>query len=973
MQRKIWLIRMKIIKLLFVFLVCSFAMAQDTGSIVGKLIDKEFNDEPLAFANVLIKGTIKGTTSDFDGLYEFNQLEPGQYTLVFSFVGYETQEIIADVVAGKVTTINVPMGANPGALDEIVITTTARKDSEVALLLDQKKAVEIKESIGAIELAKLGVSDASAATAKIAGVSKSEGSGQIYVRGLGDRYLTTTVNGLPIPSDNIDKKNINLELFPTRFISSVSISKTFSPYNSTDQASGNINITSKNITSRKDFGISLSNGLNTNAVFVTNNFVATALNDDLSLGIFSRPYSNSNLVNGLTDQGWNTVGIEDPVNYSFGFNAGGFLDEEGKFRLSFSGGQSVDNEYREGLFRFFDRGLTGSLLPITGGARDFVPDGDNRYWQRTVNTNGLLVAQYRINQSNEIKFNAFAINKVREEVYEGGRSGDAIFFDELTPNSIAGNQFVRDQNIKNTFLSTAQLIGDHDLSSKNKLEWALGYNRLAADEPNRIRNELNFRNVDGVPKDERPIELGNTGGFQQRKSSQEILDQEFNGRIKDDWILKIDEDENDIYKLSFGGDGRYKQRDFRSTFVGFEEGGLIGAFNPQSIDDLSSAFTQENVDNGNLLINAQPDDFYDAELTSYAGFVDFVGAFGNLTAELGLRYQSDRIFIDYNVNNAPGGREGETELSYNNLYPSFNLKYDLNDKMALRLSGSLSQTLPEFKEIAPFEYVSPEGLIEAGNRLVERSTNTNIDLKYEFFPSDDELISVTAYYKNIDDAINRSLRVGGGDVFSFYNTGDARIFGIELEGKVYVIKKRDSLPNLKLSGNVSYIDHKQDLKDVSEGKNVNGSPRTFQYGGNTEIGLEGASDWTTNLALTLDTGNKYPLEFTLAGNYASDRIFAIGSPIFQGEDPNNPGNNREDFNFNGEIVEKGFVVLDFIVNKSINEHISLGLTGRNLFNPEIERFQNVASDFGNSSETQEETVLSYKRGMNFSLNISYKF
>ncbi|OZV71050.1 TonB-dependent receptor [Winogradskyella aurantia] len=962
----------RIILLIFCFssILCS---AQQTGSIVGLLTDKEFNNEPLPFVNILIKGTTTGTTSDVDGLYEFNELSPGVYTLVFSFVGYETLEIKAEVVAGKVTTVNVPMGASSASLDEIVITTSTRKESEAALLLDQKKAVEIKESIGAIELAKLGVSDASAATAKISGVSKSEGSGQIYVRGLGDRYLTTTVNGLPIPSDNIDKKNINLELFPTRFISSVSISKTFSPYNSTDQSSGNINITSKNITSRKDFGISLSSGLNTNAVFVTDNFAATALNDDLSFGIFSRPYNNSNLVNGLTDQGWNTVGIENPVNYSFGFNAGGFLDEEGKFRLSFAGGQSVDNEYREGLFRFFDRGITGSLLPITGGARDFVPDGDNRYWQRTVNTNALLVGQYRINQNNELKFNAFGINKVLEEVYEGGRGGEAIFFDELTPNSIAGNQFVRDQNIKNTFLSTIQLIGDHKLGTKNELDWALGYNRLAADEPNRIRNELNFRNVDGVPQDERPIELGNTGGFQQRKSSQEILDQEFNGRIKDDFSLKVDEDENDIYKLSFGGDGRYKQRDFRSTFVGFEEGGPIGSFNPVSIDDLSSAFTQQNVDNGNLLINVQPDDFYDAELTSYAGFVDFVGVFGNLTAEVGLRYQSDRIFVDYDVNNAPGGREGETELTYNNIYPSLNLKYDLNDKMALRLSGSLSQTLPEFKEIAPFEYVSPEGLIEAGNRLIERSTNTNIDLKYEFFPSNDELISVTAYYKNIDNAINRSLRVGGGDVFSFYNTGDARIFGIELEGKVFLIKKRDSLPNLKLSGNVSYIDHKQDLKDASEGLNVNGSPRTFQYGGNDEIGLEGASDWTTNLALTLDTGNKYPFEFTLAGNYASDRIYAIGSPIFQGEDPNSPGNNLEDFNFNGEIIEKGFVVLDFIVNKSINKHISLGLRGRNLLNPEIERYQNVASDFGNSSATQEETVLSYKRGVNISLNLSYKF
>ena len=947
--------------------------AQDTtGNIAGKITDKEYNNEPLAFANVILVGEEKGTTTDMDGLYNIGNLQPGIYTVEFSYVGYETITIPnVKVEAGKVTEVNTAMGATAATLDEVTITTVARRDSEVALLLDQKKAINVKESIGAEQLESLGVSDASAATTKISGVSKSEGSGQIYVRGLGDRYLTTTLNGLPIPSDNIDKKNINLELFPTRFISNVSISKTFSPNNSTDQASGNIDITSKNVTSRKELGFSVSGGLNTNAMFVADDFKATALDDDLSLGIFSKPYENTNLVEALTDQSWNTVSLENPVNYSFGFNAGGYLDEEGKLRLSFSGGQSVDHEYREGLFRFFDRGITTNLLDVTGGARDFVPDGDNRYWRKTVNTNGLLVGQYRINDANRIKVNAFAINKVLQEVYEGGRSGEAIWFDELTPNSVAGNQFVRDQNIKNTFLATAQLIGNRDINDKNKLEWAIGYNRLAADEPNRIRNELNFRNVDGVPQDERPIEFGNTGGFQQRKSSQEILDQEFNGRIMDELSLKVDEDENDIFKLSFGGDGRYKQREFQSKFVGFEEGGPIGSFNPASIDDLSSAFTQANVDNGLLIINIQPDDIYDAELTSYGAFADFVGVFGKFTAQVGLRYQSDEIFVDYDVNNAPGGRVGETLKSYENFYPSFNLKYDLDDKMALRLAGSLSQTLPEFKEIAPFEYVSPEGLIEAGNRLVERSNNLNVDLKYEFFPSNDQLLSVTTYYKRIEDAINRSLRVGGGDVFSYYNTGDARIFGIELEGRLNLIETDNS--KLKLSGNVSYIDHKQDLKDNTEGINVNGSPRTFQYGGNREIGLEGASDWTTNLALIFETGEEHPYQFTIAGNYASDRIYAIGSPIFQGEDSNNPGEFLEDTSFNGEIIERGFVVLDFILNKEINDNLSIGLSGKNLLNPEIERYQNVASDFGNSTATQEETVLSYKRGINFSLNISYKF
>src|SRR5680860_461631 len=194
---------------LLIFLGTITLSAQSKGSIVGKLTDKELNDDPLPFANVILKGTTTGTTSDFDGLYEIAGLEPGTYTVVFSYLGYETVEIPdVNVEAGKVTTVNVPMSASEGvSLDEVVVTTSARKDSETALLLDQKRAVEIKESIGAIQLGKIGVSDVATATTKISGVSSSQASGNVFVRGLGDRYLSTTLNGLPIPSDNVTKKN----------------------------------------------------------------------------------------------------------------------------------------------------------------------------------------------------------------------------------------------------------------------------------------------------------------------------------------------------------------------------------------------------------------------------------------------------------------------------------------------------------------------------------------------------------------------------------------------------------------------------------------------------------------------------------------------------------------------------------------------------------------------------------------------
>lgn len=945
--------------LVIIALVTTFQVAaQDTiGSIVGKLLDRELDDEPLAFANVLIKGTTKGTTSDFDGLYEIADLEPGIYTVVYSYLGYETIEIPnVEVVGGKVTNIDVPMSASSGlALDEVVVTTVARRDSEVALLLDQRKAVTVVESISAEQLNRLGVSNASAATTKISGVSKSDGSGQIYVRGLGDRYLTTTLNGLPIPSDNIDKKNIDLSLFPARFIESVSISKTFSPNNSADQSSGNINIVSKQVSKRTDFALSLSSGINSNVGNVFDNFKATQNNNDLNFGIYSRAYTVDQLSNAITQQSWNPVIVSSPVNYSFGFDAGGFIDKDGKLKLVFSGGQSVNYGYREGSFAEYDR----------GSIRDSVPANDNIKWRRTVNSTGMLHGQYRFNQDHGLSINTFLVNKVFEEVYEAGRQGTTEIFEELDGIE-QGAQFVRDQNIKNTLLSVSQLIGEHTFSEKNSLEWAVGYNYVVANEPNRIRNEVNILNGPDTPDDRQGlIELGFTGGFQQRKSSQEITDNELNARIQDDIALKQNEDGDNLFKIMLGGNFRSKKRDFLSQFVGVEEA-TTGSINPSSLDAISDIFTPANFDDGTLLLNLLPSDSYNAKLISYSGYMDFVGIFDRFTAEMGLRYQNDKIDVNFDIGNYVDpetgiARVGASNKNYSRVYPAVNLKYDVTDKFALRLAASLSQTLPEFKEIAPFQYVSPENQVTAGNPNIEASKNLNVDLKFELFPSSDQLLSLTGFYKNIQDPINKVQERGSAGIFSYFNSGEkATIFGAEIEGRMYLIKKRDSLPNLKIAGNVSYISHTQDLKEIrNESGNIS---RTFRYGGKNEIGLEGASDWITNLSLTLNSGGQYPYEVTLSGNYASDKVYALGSPRNQA---------TPDIEFNGEIIETGVVTLDFIFSKDINDHWTIGANAKNLLNPTVKREQ-FARNLVTGIESNN-TVLTYSNGVNASVFLSYKF
>ena len=204
---------MKKIFIALLFLINAIAFSQTNGTIQGTVYDKEVSNEPLPFANVFIKGTTIGTTTEFEGTYTL-KAEPGIYTLVFSFIGYQTIEIPNVIVkTGETITINKTLSASEGvSLNEIQITGSTKKESESALLTEQKKATVIKESIGAERLAKIGVSNAAAATSKISGVTKNEGSGDIYIRGLGDRYLTTSMNGLPIPSDDVEKKNINLTI-----------------------------------------------------------------------------------------------------------------------------------------------------------------------------------------------------------------------------------------------------------------------------------------------------------------------------------------------------------------------------------------------------------------------------------------------------------------------------------------------------------------------------------------------------------------------------------------------------------------------------------------------------------------------------------------------------------------------------------------------------------------------------------------
>ena len=917
----------KMKKILFIVLLISgqILSAQSNGTLKGLLTDKEMNNESLPFVNVLIKGTNIGTTTDFDGKYEIKVPE-GNHIVVFSFLGYQTIEKPFSIKEEETLTINQLMSAEEGvSLDEIIVKSNSNKESVTAILLEQKKAVIIKESIGAQTLGKIGVSDAANATTKISGVTKSESSGDIYIRGLGDRYLSTTMNGLPIPSDDVNNKNINLNLFSTNIIKSVGISKTYSTNSYADQGSGNVDVNTKEF-SKNGYSVSLSGGTNTNVLNLSDDFRTTIINKDATFGFHQKQYALQNLI---TFQGWDTESISTPINFNGSFSAARKFEIFGKeLSVFLTGSHSKSFNHQKGKFKSYRSNVLNTSF------------NDAEQYKSSSNTTGYVNVKLKLNDMNSIKYNTLFVNTGEDNLYEQGRDGLGYVFDQDPQENGA---FVRDQNFKQTTLIINQLIGEHNWNESNTLNWAGGYNFVLAEEPNRIRNEVNILDITTSPE----IQYAHVGDFQQRKSSQKIEDTEYNAFIENRWALGlVDEEDNKPYSLNYGLNFRHKERSFKSQFVGVRSKG----FTAPSVDDLSSTFTTTGFNNG-LSLRLRDADRYQADLDILAGFVNFDFQLDNkLSGNLGLRFERDEIDVIWDVANYVG-RIGTLNRVYESLYPSVNLKYELKENQYLRFASSVTQTLPEFKELSPFEYVSPTGRVTKGNPNLEKSEIYNFDVKYEVFPQSGQLFSATTFYKQINNPINLSQTRGSSGYFIYSNTGEkANIYGFELEARTNLLKNADDEGVLNMTANITKMWLEQDLL------------KDFQYNNITSSSLQGSSDFIANGSLSY--GDKKEKEFiaTLTGNYSSDKIYALGSP----EDFAN-----SDILYNDEIIEKGFVTLDLVMSKDITKNLQVKLVGRNLLNPEIKQTQKVKSIITNV-ETNE-TVLSYKKGSQLTVSFKYSF
>ena len=258
--------------------------------ITGKVVDGEFNDF-LPFANIVLQSNegefIDGTSTDFEGSYTINVVA-GTYILEFSFVGYDTKRI-TDIVVGQNEEfiLNTTLLPASNSLDEVIVTTTAKNNTEASVLLIQKRAVNLIDGLSAQSIQKTGDSDLASAIKRVPGVSVQDGK-FVYVRGLGDRYSKTLLGGLEIPGLDPDKNTLQLDIFPTNLLDNILINKSASADLNSDFTGGIVDVVLKDFSVLPEYSFSISGSynpdMNLNDNFIGNeNDAFNFLGFDLSL------------------------------------------------------------------------------------------------------------------------------------------------------------------------------------------------------------------------------------------------------------------------------------------------------------------------------------------------------------------------------------------------------------------------------------------------------------------------------------------------------------------------------------------------------------------------------------------------------------------------------------------------------------------------------------------------------------------
>ena len=882
----------------FILLLVLSTMTAMAGNIKGTVLDKQ-TKEPLTGATIQITGTAQGVVADIDGNYTLN-VNDGTYTITVRYIGYK--DILLNSIKVKAETLlNFEMESDAQTLGEVSVVAKKNLEGERALQMERQKATLAIENLGAKEMSIKGISNVEEGVKKITGISIAS-AGQLIVRGLGDRYSTTTLNGLPIASPNPDNKLIPLDIFPASTVQNITVSKVYDASAFADYSGAHIDISTKeNVGS--DF---LSISFNAGGKFNTLGKDFYRMDRDGSL--FKTPSLDQKLIDmSLTD-------FEEYARHIRLFNTSFQVSK--KTALPEFGGNIGFGK------RFTLGGNEVSVLGSIGVSND-LQTMDNASI-RTLEATGNTLNEFNYDSySNELKI--AALGNLGYSFRTSDHIGYTFFYARNAIDTYMRREgvdyedhhLIGSNNVTHIYsLQNHQVNGKHYFGKQWDLNWSGSYSKTSSDEPDR-------RQVMFIREDDQ-IKLF-------KLNRQETM-RYFGSLNEDEWVgdLTASYRFGDNNKLQAGFTYKDKNRDYMGTRFYYN----LNKLNPTITDiyDTDSFLNMENVENGSITIDRkkQPKDSYTAGNSIYAGYIatEYYPV-APLLVNLGVRYEISKQWVDYYTD---GGKAERSELNKNDLFPSLNMKYQMNEKNSLRFAFSRTVTRPSFIEMAPFLYQESYGSAQIrGNADLQNGYNYNIDLRYELFEKNGDMLSITAYYKHLKAPIERVQTLSGGSaVHSFRNADNGMATGVEIEFRKEIVK------DLRFGVNGSYM--------YTNVKLPEGGAYT-----NSQRALQGASPYLANADLTYSPAfsNDRQLSVALLYNLQGPRIHSVGISGL------------------GDIKQQPVHTLNFTGSYRFNRRFAVKLQVNDLLNQDI-LFKQEVPTTGDKVEVER-----FRKGTGFEVGFSY--
>jgi TonB-dependent receptor len=803
------------------------------GRIIGRVVDAQ-TGAAISAVTIQIVGTNIGQLTGVDGRFLIRGVPAGSVTLRVSSIGYSVKTITnVEVPANNAVEQNIALDTKAVEIAALEVTAAAERGSVNRALDQQRTATNIVSAITAEQITRSPDSDAAQAVQRISGTTVQDGK-FVIVRGLGERYTTTSLNGARIPSPEPEKKMVPLDLFPSSLLETITTSKTFTPDQSGDFSGASVDIKMREFPARQTSTITTSFGWNAQATAQSviaaprsgNEWLglaagARSVPDALrSIGTFHGNVTQQDMngfVNSFRNVWTSKSGTGSPTG-SLAFSRGGndlmFGHQVG---YVVSGTYSYAQEVRSGEIRALAQ-------PTSDGGTQQIDRYDGSTGRSSVLWGGVLNASTLLGSSSRLAVNATYNRSADNEArHEYGTSEQFAL-----PLEVTRLRYIE------RGVGSVQLLGEHELNARQRLNWTVTASRVTRDEPD--RSEFVYAtDSDPVTGDPLPREWFATAAEGAVRTFAALTERSFEGKA--DYRINLGNTQQSYIK--FGGLARSTSRNADN---------FAYSITAPSLPIVNRQLTPEEIFDGRF---SQPSQSYlqvkplsqggsysaDDLLFAGYGMLEF-GLTSKLRAIAGARVEHSAVDL---LAEPTLGQASPSAPSYTDVLPSIALNFALSENQNFRLSASQTLSRPEYRELARVQYrdvIGAENVI--GNPDLERALIRNFDLRWELYPSASELLSIALFGKLFENPIERIYlgTSGSQKIGTFLNAKGATNYGVEFEARKGLGLISESLANLTAFMNATVMKSEIEIGSAALGASkvndkrpmVGQSPYVFNVG-----------------------------------------------------------------------------------------------------------------------------------------------